>query len=272
MLMEIGVDRIHHGFWSYHDPEHRRYEPGNPYENVIHDYYVMIDRQLGEWLDRAGKDTAVMVVSDHGAKRMDGGICINEWLWREGLLVFKENPKLGQVQRFEDLEVDWSRTTAWGSGGYYGRIFLNVQGREPQGLIPAADYQRVRDELADKIAAIPGLDGRPIGTRVFQPEQIYHTVNRVAPDLLVYFGDLLWRSVGTLGYDAVHTLENDTGPDDCNHAQNGLFILYDPRNPAGGQRISGAQLMDVARTVLELMDLEAPADFQGHSLLKPMAV
>ncbi|MBN2564584.1 MAG: hypothetical protein JXB46_02620 [Candidatus Eisenbacteria bacterium] len=34
--------------------------------------------------------------------------------------------------------------------GDYSRIFMNVQGREPQGAIPKADYHRVREELAAK--------------------------------------------------------------------------------------------------------------------------
>ncbi|MDQ4076634.1 MAG: alkaline phosphatase family protein, partial [Chloroflexota bacterium] len=67
MLMEIGVDRIHHGFWDFQDPAHHNYEPGNPFENAIHDYYVYIDQKIGEWLDKIDKDTVVLVVSDHGA-------------------------------------------------------------------------------------------------------------------------------------------------------------------------------------------------------------
>ena len=141
MLMEIGVDRIHHGFWSYHDPQHRRYVPGNPYENAIHDYYVYIDQHIGEWLNRIPKDTVVFVVSDHGAKRMDGGICLNEWLWQEGYLAFKQDPRPGEITRFDDLEVDWPRTTAWGDGGYYGRVFINVRGREPEGQVLLSDYE-----------------------------------------------------------------------------------------------------------------------------------
>ncbi len=268
MTMEIGVDRIHHGLWSYHDPQHFRYQPGNPYEHAIHDYYVKIDRKIGEWLSRIGPETAVMVVSDHGAKRMDGGICINEWLWRNGYLAFKREPEPGKISRFEDLEVDWPRTVAWGEGGYYGRVFLNVKGREPQGVLAEADYERVRSELAEKLAAIPDPNGDPIGTRVFKPEEIYREVNGVAPDLLVYFGDLLWRSVGTVGYGGFHTFENDIGPDDCNHAQNGMFILYDPRQSVNPQYVKGAQLMDVAPTVLKIMGIAVPEDMQGRSLKK----
>ena len=268
MVMEIGVDRIHHGFWSFHDPQHFRYEPGNPYENAIHDYYVKIDHKIGEWLQKIEKDTLVMVVSDHGAKRMDGGICINEWLWRNGYLVLNKDPEPGKITRFDDLSIDWSRTTAWGDGGYYGRVFLNVKGREPQGLIPEADFERVRDELAVKLSAIPDQNGHDIGTKVFKPQEIYHQVNGVAPDLLVYFGNLFWRSVGSVGYGSFHTFENDTGPDDCNHAQNGMVILYDPHDPGNHRPVKNAQLMDVAPTILEHFKIPVPADMQGTPLNK----
>ena len=90
MFVEIGVDRIHHAFWKYMDPDHHLYEPGNPYENTILDYYKHLDRKIGELLSSAGEDTVVLVVSDHGAKRMKGAFCVNEWLIEQGDLVVKE--------------------------------------------------------------------------------------------------------------------------------------------------------------------------------------
>jgi predicted AlkP superfamily phosphohydrolase/phosphomutase len=88
----------------------------------------------------------------------------------------------------------------------------------------------------------------------------------VAPDLIVHFGDLLWRSVGTVGGDeGIHTFENDTGPDDANHAQEGLFVLVAP-GVAPGEH-AGAQLLDIAPTVLELLGLDVPASMRGESLL-----
>ena len=262
MLMEIGVDRIHRGFWSYHDPAHRRYIPGNPYENAIHDYYMHIDQRIGEWLNRIPKDTVVLVVSDHGAKRMDGGICLNEWLWQEGYLAFKQDPQPGEITRFDDLEVDWSRTTVWGDGGYYGRVFINVRGREPKGQVLLSDYETFRNELSEKLAQIAGPDGGSLGTRVFKPQEIYQEVNGVAPDLVVYFGDLLWRSVGSLGHGSTYTFENDTGPDDCNHAQNGLMIAYDPRGAEASSSIWQANLQDVAGSVLDLFGIEPDASLE----------
>jgi predicted AlkP superfamily phosphohydrolase/phosphomutase len=267
LFVEIGVDRIHHGFWSRHDPRHRRYRAGDRHERAIHDYYVDIDRQIGRWMERLDDDTAVLVVSDHGAKRMDGGIAVNEWLWRHGYLAFLDDPVPGAVRRFDESDVDWSRTAAWASGGYYGRMLVNVRGREPHGTVAPSDYESLRDELAQGLAAIPDADGAPIGTHAFKPESIYRHVNGVAPDLLVYFGDLYWRAIGSVGHRAVQVVENDTGPDDCNHAQNGLVILHDPRLAALRGRVRGAQLMDVAPTLLELFGVPVPADMQGRSLL-----
>ncbi len=222
MVVHIGVDRIHHGFWRYHDPQHRLYEPDSPFECAIHDYYCRMDAMIGEMVEAAG-DATVLVVSDHGAKRMDGGICVNEWLWKNGWLALKTPPN-GKVIPFEHAEVDWSRTKAWASGGYYARVFMNVQGREPNGTVAPRDYATARDDLARALAAIPGANGEALSTRVFMPEAIYQQVNGVAPDLMVYFGDLHWRAIGSFGHHAIHTFENDTGPDDANHAENGLLL------------------------------------------------
>jgi predicted AlkP superfamily phosphohydrolase/phosphomutase len=262
MFVEMGVDRIHHGLWSYTDEKHWRYQPGNPFIDSIRDYYIYLDREIGEMLELLPPDTMVMVVSDHGAKCMDGGIAVNEWLYREGLLVLAGEAPI-KMTPLERVKIDWSKTKAWSSGGYYARIFMNVQGREPNGVIAPADYERERDELARRLIAIPGPNGQDIGTKVFKPEEIYHQVNNVAPDLIVYFGDLAWRSVGSLGLESIYTFENDTGPDDANHAQQGMFILYDPARDLGGQRVQ-AQIMDVAPTVLYYMGEPIPADMQGQ--------
>jgi predicted AlkP superfamily phosphohydrolase/phosphomutase len=265
-MVEMGPDRMYHGFWKMMDPEHRKHEPGNRFERAILDYHRHVDQLMGRLLAHADEDTAILVVSDHGGQRMDGGIRVNEWLRREGALTTLREPETPIPLR--EAGIDWSKTVAWGEGGYYSRIFLNVAGREPEGIIPPEDYERVRDDLALRLAAIPDEDGSPLATRVHVPERIYPQVNGVAPDLIVHFGDLLWRSVGTVGGDeGIHTFENDTGPDDANHAQQGLFVLVAPAVSPGPRE--GAHLLDVAPTVLELLGLEVPASMRGSSLLEP---
>lgn len=264
MLVEMGVDRIHHAFWKPMDPRHPQYAPGSPYAQAIHDYYVHVDGQVGALLAQCSPETAVLVVSDHGAQPLMGGICLNEWLMEQGYLVLKETPT--QPIPLDQAEVDWSRTQAWGAGGYYGRIFLNVQGREPEGIVPMGEYDRLRTELAAGLEAIPDAQGQPLRNRAYRPQEIYQRVRGVAPDLLVYFEDLAWRSVGSVGHGSLYTQDNDTGPDDANHAPQGLMIFHDPRHPQGGRVLEGAQLYDILPSVLHHYQIPAPSDLRGKVL------
>ena len=266
-MVEMGTDRIHHAFWRFFDAEHRLYEPGNPFEAAVLDYYKALDEKLGRLLRFADEGTAVLVVSDHGAKRMDGGICINEWLRREGYLVLKEEP--AEPQRLTPDMIDWERTTAWGEGGYYCRLFLNVAGREPQGLVSPEDYERVRSELREKLEGLGDDEGKPIGTVAHRPEDLYAERKGIVPDLLVYFGDLYWRSVGQVGTGTVHVFENDTGPDDANHAHEGLYVLVADGVPPG--RGPERDIRDVAPTLLDLLGEPIPAEMEGSTLLAPPA-
>jgi len=266
-MVEMGTDRIHHGFWRFIDHEHRLYEPGNPYEDAVLDYYRRLDEKIARLLRFADDETAILVVSDHGAQRMDGGICVNEWLRREGYLVLKEEPP-GPARLTPDM-VDWSRTVAWGEGGYYCRLFLNVEGREPEGVVPASDYERVRSELKERLEALGDEQGNPIGTVAHRPEDLYADPQGVVPDLLVYFGGLYWRSIGQVGTGTVHVFENDTGPDDANHAHPGLYVLVADGVAPG--RAEERDIRDVAPTLLELLGEPVPADMEGRSMLSSSA-
>ena len=162
--------------------------------------------------------------------------------------------------------MDWSKTLAWAEGGYYGRLFLNVKGREPQGVVDPENYETIRNELAEKIAAIPDDRGNRLATRVLKPQDVYHEVNGIPPDLMVYFGDLHWRSIGTVGSGEIYAIENDTGPDNANHSEHGIVILYDPQNPGRGKEVTDAKIVDVAPTLLPYFGLKAPAQMIGRSL------
>ena len=267
VMVEMGPDRIHHAFWKYFDPKHPKYVADHPLEHAIRDYYVALDAEIGTFLAVLEPDTRLLIVSDHGAKRMDGGICFNQWLMEEGYLVLKE-PVQG-VTRFSPSLVDWSRTRAWGDGGYYGRLFLNIQGREPQGTVAASEVENLRAELTTRLEALGDERGVAIGTRVFRPEHTYAAVRNVAPDLIVYFGDLHWRSVGSVGHPSIWTHDNDTGPDDANHAQQGIFLMADIGDALSphGERREGLSLYDVAPTVLDALGITPPPEM-GRQAVK----
>jgi predicted AlkP superfamily phosphohydrolase/phosphomutase len=105
-----------------------------------------------------------------------------------------------------------------------------------------------------------------LNSLVFKPAEIYRHVRNVAPDLIVHFGGLYWRSIGSVGHGRFHVQENDTGPDACNHAQFGAFILAAPNSPLHGE-FQGARLLDIAPTLMELGGYKIPKLMQGRSLV-----
>jgi predicted AlkP superfamily phosphohydrolase/phosphomutase len=266
-FVDIGLDRMHHGFWNYFDEKHVQFEAGNRYRNAIPEYYLWLDQQIGKALDLVDENTIVLVVSDHGAQRLDGGIAVNEWLIREGLLVLNEYPTV--ITPFDRLSVNWNKTRVWSEGGYYARVFFNVQGREPNGVISPGEYESFQDEMKARFEKLLDDKGQPLNSLVFNPKEIYKNVRNIAPDLIVHFGGLLWRSIGSVGHHAIHVQENDTGPDSCNHAQHGVFILKAPNLPANGE-YEGALLLDIAPTLLDLAGYEIPESMQGRSLVEIM--
>ncbi|HJP65150.1 MAG TPA: alkaline phosphatase family protein [Actinomycetota bacterium] len=267
MLVEMATDRLHHVFWHHFDPAHPKYEPGNQFETAFQEYYRFLDGQVGELLEALPDDTVTILMSDHGARPMVGGVCFNDWLIQEGYLAMTE-PVTIQTP-IAKAPIDWSKTAAWGDGGYYGRLFINMQGREPQGTVDPGQYESVRDELIERLEKMAGPDGTPLGTKVYKPQEVYPEVRGVAPDLIVYFGDLEWRSVGAVKAGTVadvFTYENDTGPDGANHDRTGVFAMAGaPGQPSGRQE--GLRLIDVGPTILKLFDVEAPEGAQGRSLL-----
>ena len=263
--VHMGLDRAQHVFWSDHDARHHAHVPGGRWQHALRDFYRMLDRMAGEVIALVGDDCDLLLVSDHGAQRMDGGICVNDWLWRAGWLRLKRDPPAGQLSSLEQLEVDWSRTRAWAEGGYCGRVWLNLAGREPQGCVTPEQAPLLLDELAAGLRDIRGPEGQSLPTQVYRPGEIYREVRGLAPDLLVYFGDLHWRALGTLGHGRDWSLDNDNGPDGANHAMEGLFVLREAGRRGRGE-LRRRQLMDVAPTVLKRLGVPRPTGMQGRVL------
>ncbi len=271
VMVEMGTDRIHHGFWQFMDPGHVLYPGANAFENAIHDYYVYVDSLVGELLEFADEGTSVLIVSDHGAKRMDGAICLNEWLIQNGYLVLKRYPS--EPTRFEKVDVDWAHTRAWGEGGYYGRIFLNVQGREPYGVVAQADYDRTRRQLKHELEHLRDPSGQRMDTRVVLSDEAYRETRNIPPDLSVFFGNLFWRASAVVGGSEIHIRHNDTGPDGANHDWNGIFVMAegkDFKSAGAGKFVERLSLLDVAPTVLRCYGMAPLPAMQGRAITTNM--
>jgi predicted AlkP superfamily phosphohydrolase/phosphomutase len=255
IMHEIGFDRLHHAFWKFFDPTHPKYVPGNPYEHLDEEYYKMVDERIGSLVELFGEDCLTFIVSDHGSKGMHGAFCVNQWLEREGYLSFKTPPS--GVTDIDKADIDWSKTKAWGWGGYYARIFFNVKGRELNGIIDPKDYDSEKKMLVEKILnSIVDDTGKKMHNLVFEPDKLYGRAVGDKPDLMVYFGDLDWRSAGTVGHDSLYLFENDTGPDDSVHSMDGIFLLYDPQKNLGGKELHNLRIEDIAPTLLRMYGIK----------------
>ena len=257
IFVEIGVDRVQHAFWKYWDKQHHLYQEGNKYESVIFDYYKYLDDEIGDLLNIVGKDTTVFVVSDHVVKRMKSAFCINEWLYQQGYLKINRLPE--KPTPLEEADIDWPRSTAWGWGGYHARIFLNLKGRERQGLIEPSDFEKKRDEITEKIKAVKSPNGKKMETEVFFSKDIYDSAQ---PDMTIYLDNLNFRSAGTVGHRSLFLGENDTGPDDAVHDKHGIFVLFDPATKQKGER-ENLKIIDVAPTILSKLGGNIPEDMEG---------
>ena len=254
IYVEIGVDRIQHAFWKYFDREHPRHQEHPVYSRAIPEYYKMIDNWLKEVRRIIPKDTIIMVVSDHGAKSMKGAFVVNQWLEEEGYLKLKEKPKRKGIDLTREM-IDWNKTIAWGWGGYYSRIFINLKGREPKGIIKRSEYEDIINQLKKDIMKIRGPNGEKWNTKVYTPYELYPEVKGDPPDLMVYFDNLNWRAAGTIGWNTIYLPENDRGPDDAVHDWHGILIVYDPEETVSPSKPSKPNKVKIenVKTIIESM-------------------
>lgn len=269
MMVETATDRLHHGFWADYDPAHGLHVPHSPFRTAIPEYYRFLDAEVAALLELLPEDTTVMVISDHGAGPLRGAVAVNQWLMDNGYLALLEEPQK-ETALSPDM-VDWSRTTAWGEGGYYARIFFNVAGRERHGIVPAHEYEGFREELIRGLENMMDGKGHFLRNRVLIPEQIYRSCRNVPPDVMVYFDDLRYRSSGTVGHSDVFLDGAGEGMDQANHTPYGMFIMArmaDVRSGrSSGSRASGtAKCLDITPTVLFEMGLAVPEGLAGRPI------
>ncbi len=260
MMVEMGPDRLHHIFWHYAQPDHPDFVPEHSMRFAIRDYYILLDSWLGKLTKHLRPNDLLLIVSDHGAQTMKGGFAINQWLVDNGYLaLLDEHPRSGPLQL--DL-VDWARTKMWADGGYVGRIYFNIENREPKGTITEQDAQTMSLQLQKQWSSLLDRNGTQLNIKVLSPTQAYGNNPRgFPPDLTLILNDLSYRALGTLGHPNWFSSQNDTGQDGANHAQNGICICHGPNQEAGYQE--GLDILDIAPTVLDHLAIDIPQTMAG---------
>jgi predicted AlkP superfamily phosphohydrolase/phosphomutase len=300
MLHFQATDIIQHALWAWVDPRHPDFD-SKPHEERerVRGFYQALDGLLGEFVEMAGGDRLVIVMSDHGFGPVMRRLYLNQWLLNEGLLaapgqsalkgrllgwaeeavrradVWKLRRRLirprsrgeGLVERVKrDALIDWPRTKAFAlSGPFFGRIYINTEGREPQGTIPmGSEWESLRDRIANGLLSLRDpANGQSLVEQVWRREEIYDG-GRAAelPDLVVKPAD---------GYQVVtefrRSLLTEPMPDFLSgtHRTEGILVL----RGAGirqGKTLASASIADLAPTILYLMGLPVPRYMDGAVL------
>ena len=256
------TDRVQHMFWRYLDDDHpaARHVPRDQRPNIIPELYQRMDSLIGRVMQQVDGDTLLMVVSDHGFKSFARCVNLNAWLHQNGYLTLKDG-KTESGDWFED--VDWSRTRAYTMG--LNGLYLNVKGREREGIVDPAAAETLKDELRSKLNGLADPASGKIGiTGVFDCDAVYagpYVDN--APDLIVGYGDgyrASWDSV--MGKVTEKIFEDNVKAWSGDHC-------IDPRLVPGvlfcNRRIVEEKpaIVDVAPTILKLFGLGLPAHFDG---------
>ena len=167
---------------------------------------------------------------------------------------------------FED--VDWTRTKAY-SRGAFGQIYLNVQGREPQGIVePGEDYENVIQDVMTRLGYLNHPEtGQSLITDIHRREQIYsgrYIVN--AADINFSIQNYLYQSSVQFATEGESILGPSEYEDSGSHRSNGLVVLAGPEIEAN-QEIPAAKMEDITPTLLALAEIPVPTNLDGDPLV-----
>jgi predicted AlkP superfamily phosphohydrolase/phosphomutase len=161
--------------------------------------------------------------------------------------------------------IDWSKTRAYAQGNF-GQIFLNLKGRQPQGCVAPEDARGILDDLKAGLEAIPHPEtGEPLVERVVERDEIYRgPYAHLAPDLTVVLRDWRYRTIGLHDFTTNKMISPAFGPTG-DHRMEGVMIAAGAPFRAGASP-QGATLLDIAPTVLHLLEVPVPGDMDGRVL------
>ena len=245
------VDQNSHMLWSKYEPD-------------LLGIYQGVDAAIGEAMAKAGNDTELVLLSDHGFARFDRTVHINTFLMKQGLLTLDDPANVGDAELFQ--HVDWSRTMAYAIG--LNGIYLNLEGRENGGVVPVADRQVILDRIARGLKEWKDpVNGSNVVDQVYFPETAFKGKNlKYSPDLFVGFKRgyrASWQTA--LGAVPPVLLDDNTQAwigDHCMASDEVPGVLLSNRK----FRAAAPQLFDVTATILAEFGVRKPGNMIGQSV------
>ena len=233
---------------------------------------------LNYWLKSLGLQKSKGTYSSKGKHwLLKNGISferLGEFTSKIGLHGISKNmPKIfiNRVPRRDALStINWHETQAY-SYGNLGLICINLKGREPEGTVPPEEYESLRDHIIKELYELKDPDnGKHIVEKVYKREELYTGpyIND-SPDLIVAM-DMIYQERATFGEFLVGSVGRIEEKDismrrSGQHRMNGVFII-NGKNIRPGINVTNAEIIDLAPTILYMMDIPVPLDMDGKVL------
>jgi hypothetical protein len=258
-MFRYELDRFQGGllFYYFSSIDQNAHMLWGRFDDDLLEIYRAVDTAIGEAMQKAGNDTKLLILSDHGFARFDRTVHLNTFLMHEGFLTLDDPRNAGDDELF--AHVDWNRTQAYAIG--LNAIYLNLQGRETGGIVQTDERQQVAEQIAARLKQFKDpLTGQPVVGEVYFPEKEFQGHNlKYAPDLLVGF-HRGFRASWQTGLGAVPKLDVEDNTqawigDHCMAASEVPGVLFSNRK----FRTAAPRLVDVTATILREFGI-APAN------------
>ena len=164
-------------------------------------------------------------------------------------------------------DIDWNKTNAF-SRGKEGDIFINLKGRDPNGIVEQQNYEDVREQIIEKLSVL--LDpstGERVVNKIYKREELYSgPYAEFAPDLIIEFiNNAYMPSENDKNKDLIFVerwRENMNWPTSGSHRIDGILLAKGPRI-AKNKKIKNAKIIDMTPTWLYLLNQKIPNDLEG---------
>ncbi len=262
-----GTDQVAHMFWGARHTDHPALtaEEHAKYKNVMADLYERMDAVVAKTIERFPEAT-VMLMSDHGFETFTRQFNLNNWLVENGYAV------AARKGRFDVLgNVRWLRTRAYALG--INGLYINLVGRERDGIVRPEDKQALMDEITAKLVAYRDPEnGRQAVQEVYQADRVYSGPNvPLGPDLQIGYARTYRASWATaLGGSAEHIVDDNTDAwcgDHCIATDLVPGVLFSTR-PIG---LPDPTLEDIAPTILTEFGITVPPQMKGRNVFSSQA-
>ena len=273
------TDRVGHILWRFWDEGHPRFEPDKAerYQEALRDSYRRMDKIVGRAMDMVDLDkTTFLVCSDHGFSSFRHQFSYNTWLVKNGYMTLRKDV-LGEPMKLDDLSnkstpfsfVDWSKTKAYAFG--LGMVYINLEGREPEGSVKPEEYDALCQELIEKLENYVDEETgiKPV-RKVYTRDMIYKDYNPDdTPDLRVATAFNLrvsWdTTLGGMPEKVVEDNPRNWSGDHCSLDPEDVKGILFSSKPI---KVDDPQMADICPSILDIMGVEHNIEMDGRKILK----